>query len=75
VSKKIDADELVDANEIARVLGLAHRNSVTTFLNRCTVTAPNVAFCRSMGFEVIGGWDTPGGGPHGWTMHRPARRP
>jgi GNAT superfamily N-acetyltransferase len=40
-----------------------------------TGAAPNVAFYRSMGFEVTGEWDTPGGGPHGWTMHRPARRP
>ncbi len=31
---EIDVDDLIDANEVARLLGLAHRNSVTTYLNR-----------------------------------------
>jgi glutathione-regulated potassium-efflux system ancillary protein KefG len=34
VGRKIDVDDLIDANEVARLLGLAHRNSVTTYLNR-----------------------------------------
>lgn len=34
MSRKIDVDDLIDANEVARLLGLAHRNSVTTYLNR-----------------------------------------
>lgn len=34
MGKRIDVDDLIDANEVARLLGLAHRNSVTTYLNR-----------------------------------------
>jgi hypothetical protein len=34
MGRKIDVDDLIDANEVARLLGLAHRNSVTTYLNR-----------------------------------------
>jgi glutathione-regulated potassium-efflux system ancillary protein KefG len=34
VGRKIDVDDLIDANGVARLLGLAHRNSVTTYLHR-----------------------------------------
>lgn len=34
MGRTIDVDDLIDANEVARLLGLAHRNSVTTYLNR-----------------------------------------
>jgi glutathione-regulated potassium-efflux system ancillary protein KefG len=30
----VDVSELIDAAEVARVLGLSHRNSVTTYLRR-----------------------------------------
>ncbi len=34
MGRKIDVDDLIDTSEVARLLGLAHRNSVTTYLNR-----------------------------------------
>ena len=30
----VDAEDLVSATEVAELLGLAHHNSVTTYLNR-----------------------------------------
>jgi ribosomal protein S18 acetylase RimI-like enzyme len=54
---------------------LEHLDSIGADAVLDTGAATNLALYRSMGFEVIGEWDMPGGGPHGWTMHRPARRP
>lgn len=34
VAPRIDTDDLVDATEVARILGLAHRNSVSTYQRR-----------------------------------------
>ncbi|MGI8775026.1 MAG: hypothetical protein ACR2KQ_08450 [Actinomycetota bacterium] len=34
MAKRIDVAELIDAPEVARILGLSHYNSVTTYLRR-----------------------------------------
>ena len=34
MGRKIDLDELIDVGEVAELLGLAHKNSVTTYLRR-----------------------------------------
>lgn len=34
MGRKIDVDDLVDANGVADMLGLSHRNSVTTYQRR-----------------------------------------
>ena len=34
MGRRVDLSELIDANEVARLLGLSHRNSVTTYLRR-----------------------------------------
>lgn len=34
MGRKIDVDELIDANRVADLLGLSHRNSVTTYQHR-----------------------------------------
>jgi ribosomal protein S18 acetylase RimI-like enzyme len=38
-----------------------------------TSTAANVPLYESLGFAVVGEWDMPDGGPHGWAMWRTAR--
>ena len=34
VGRKVDLDELIDVNGVAAILGLSHRNTVTTYLRR-----------------------------------------
>ena len=34
VGRRVDLSDLIDANEVALLLGLSHRNSVTTYLRR-----------------------------------------
>jgi predicted DNA-binding transcriptional regulator AlpA len=34
VSPKVDTEDLLDTQEVADLLGLSHRNSVTTYLRR-----------------------------------------
>lgn len=34
MSPDVNTDDLVDANEVAEMLGLSHRNSVSTYLRR-----------------------------------------
>jgi predicted DNA-binding transcriptional regulator AlpA len=34
MAKRIDPDDLVDATEVAELLGLAHRNSVSVYRKR-----------------------------------------
>jgi predicted DNA-binding transcriptional regulator AlpA len=34
VGRKVDVDDLIDANGVAEMLGLSHRNSVTTYQRR-----------------------------------------
>ncbi len=34
MGRRIDVDDLVSAAEVAEILGLAHHNSVTTYLHR-----------------------------------------
>jgi glutathione-regulated potassium-efflux system ancillary protein KefG len=34
VGRRVDTDDLIDAAGVAELLGLAHRNSVTTYLKR-----------------------------------------
>lgn len=34
MSPKVNTEDLVDANEVAEILGLSHRNSVSTYLRR-----------------------------------------
>ena len=32
--RKVDLDDLIDVGEVAELLGLAHKNSVTTYMRR-----------------------------------------
>jgi glutathione-regulated potassium-efflux system ancillary protein KefG len=34
VGKKVDLDDLIDANGVAEILGLAHRNTVSVYQHR-----------------------------------------
>lgn len=34
MGRRVDVDDLVDAQDVANLLGLAHRNSVSTYLKR-----------------------------------------
>ena len=34
MGRKVDLDDLIDVGEVAELLGLAHKNSVTTYLRR-----------------------------------------
>lgn len=34
MGRKVDVDELIDAQEVATILGLAHRNTVSEYLAR-----------------------------------------
>lgn len=34
MGRRVDVDDLVDAQDVAKLLGLAHRNSVSTYLRR-----------------------------------------
>ena len=34
MNPRVDTEQLIDAQEVAEVLGLAHRNSVSTYLKR-----------------------------------------
>ena len=34
VGRKVDLDDLIDVGEVAELLGLAHKNSVTTYMRR-----------------------------------------
>lgn len=36
MGRKIDVEDLIDANGVADMLGLSHRNSVTTYQRRYT---------------------------------------
>jgi len=34
MSPEVDTEDLIDSQEVAEILGLSHRNSVTTYLRR-----------------------------------------
>lgn len=34
MGKRVDVEDLIDAAGVAQILGLSHRNSVTTYMNR-----------------------------------------
>ena len=34
MGRRVDVDDLIDVNEVAEILGLSHRNTVTTYLRR-----------------------------------------
>ena len=34
MGRTVDIDDLIDVGEVARILGLSHNNSVTTYLQR-----------------------------------------
>lgn len=40
-----------------------------------TATPQNVPLYLRLGFEIVEEWDVPGGGPHFWSMLRPANAP
>ena len=56
MGRRIDVDDLIDTSEGARVLGLAHRNSVTTYLNRYTDMPRPMVEMRD---SHIRGWSRP----------------
>jgi ribosomal protein S18 acetylase RimI-like enzyme len=51
-------------------LALTAGDRLPTYLE--TATAENVPLYQRLGFEIIEEWDVPEGGPHFWSMLRPA---
>lgn len=52
MGRKVDLDDLIDVGEVAELLGLAHKNSVTTYMRRYDdFPAPAIEFadgkCRA----------------------------
>jgi ribosomal protein S18 acetylase RimI-like enzyme len=50
--------------------GIAQAAGLPAFLE--TATPGNVGLYQSLGFQIIAEWDVAGGGPHFWSMLRPA---
>lgn len=61
MGRVVDLNELIDVGEVAHLLGLAHKNSVTTYLRRyADFPAPAIEFaegkCRAWVKSDILGW-------------------
>ena len=61
MGRSVDLDDLIDVGEVAALLGLAHKNSVTTYLRRyADFPAPALEFaegkCRAWVREDIERW-------------------
>ena len=61
MGRKVDLDDLIDVGEVAQLLGLAHKNSVTTYMRRYDdFPEPAIEFserkCRLWLREDIVGW-------------------
>ena len=61
MGRSVDLDDLIDVGEVAALLGLAHKNSVTTYLRRyADFPAPALEFaegkCRAWVREDVERW-------------------
>ena len=61
MGRKVDLDDLIDVGEVAELLGLAHKNSVTTYMRRYDdFPAPVIEFadgkCRAWLRAEIAKW-------------------
>ena len=61
MGRKVDLDDLIDVGEVAELLGLAHKNSVTTYMRRyADFPKPAIEFadrkCRAWVREDIQAW-------------------
>ncbi len=61
MGRSVDLDDLIDVGEVADLLGLAHKNSVTTYLRRYVdFPAPALEFadgrCRAWVRDDIATW-------------------
>ena len=61
MGRKVDLDDLIDVGEVAELLGLAHKNSVTTYMRRYEdFPKPAVEFadgkCRAWIREDVQAW-------------------
>ena len=62
MGRKVDLDDLIDVGEVAELLGLAHKNSVTTYMRRYEdFPAPAIEFadgkCRAWVRKDVEQWD------------------
>ena len=61
MGRSVDLDDLIDVGEVAALLGLAHKNSVTTYMRRYEdFPAPALEFaegkCRAWVREDVERW-------------------
>ena len=61
MGRKVDLDDLIDVGEVAELLGLAHKNSVTTYMRRYDdFPAPAIEFadgkCRAWLRPEVSHW-------------------
>ncbi len=61
MGRSVDLDDLIDVGEVAKLLGLAHKNSVTTYMRRYEdFPAPALEFaegkCRAWVREDVEAW-------------------
>ncbi len=61
MGRKVDLDDLIGVGEVAELLGLAHRNSVTTYMRRYDdFPKPVIEFadgkCRAWARCDVEGW-------------------
>ena len=68
MGRKVDLDDLIDVGEVAELLGLAHKNSVTTYMRRYDdFPKPAIEFadgkCRAWLREEIEAWLADRSGP------------
>lgn len=61
MGRLVDLDDLIDVGDVAAILGLAHKNSVTTYMRRYEdFPAPAIEFadgkCRAWLRQDIDGW-------------------
>lgn len=71
MGRKVDLDDLIDVGEVAKILGLSHKNSVSTYSKRYrTFPRPVVEFadqkCRLWLRSEVEAWARArgGGGPN-----------
>jgi len=63
MGRVVDLDDLIDVGEVAELLGLAHKNSVTTYMRRYTdFPEPAIEFaggkCRAWVRADIAQWQS-----------------
>lgn len=61
MGRKVDLDDLIDVGEVARMLGLAQNNSVSTYMNRYSdFPRPAIVFadgkCRAWVRDDVSAW-------------------